>query len=160
MRTSYIIALGSNVPHSRFGNPANILSAAIDALDLTVLAVSPTIASRPLGPSLRTYANGAALIETEMMPDALLDHLKALEAAFGRRSGGKRWGSRVLDLDIILWSGGLWTSPGLGIPHREFRRRAFVLGPVCEIAGDWRDPISGFSVRQLKARLDRKHPFA
>jgi 2-amino-4-hydroxy-6-hydroxymethyldihydropteridine diphosphokinase len=64
----------------------------------------------------------------------------------------------VLDLDIILWSGGVWAGGGLVIPHPSFRERRFVLDPLAEIAPDWRDPLSGASVRQLLARLARPSP--
>lgn len=158
MRTSYAIALGSNMRHVRHGAPERVIAAAIEAFDLPVLAVSKTIRSRPLGPSARTYANAAALIETAMAPLDLLDHLKAIEADFGRREGSQRWSARVLDLDIVLWSGGMWADGELTIPHPAFRTRAFVLGPLSEILPDWRDPITGCTVRQLKARLDRRPP--
>jgi 2-amino-4-hydroxy-6-hydroxymethyldihydropteridine diphosphokinase len=152
----YLIALGSNRPHGRFGRPERVIQAAIAALGGQLLAVSRTHHSRPIGPSQRAYANAAGLIDSDLPPPALLARLKAIERAFGRRAGGRRWGARVLDLDIILWSGGIWAGPGLGIPHRAFRTRRFVLDPLCEIAGDWRDPLTGLAVRHLKARLDRK----
>lgn len=113
--------------------------------------------TRPLGPSARAYTNAVVLIETDLAPPALLAHLKAIERAYGRRRG-RRWGARPLDLDIIGWSGGIWHSPTLGIPHAAFRRRRFVLAPLVEIAPDWRDPVTNLTARHLLARLDRKHP--
>ena len=150
----YLIALGSNQRHHRHGPPQAVLRAAIAALaakGIAPEAVSPTIASLPLGPSSRRYANSAALIETALPPRALLTRLKQMEGAFGRR-GGQRWGSRVLDLDIILWSGGRWHDQHLTIPHRLWRERAFVLQPIIAITPDWRDPVSRLSVRQLAMR--------
>jgi 2-amino-4-hydroxy-6-hydroxymethyldihydropteridine diphosphokinase len=123
-----------------------------------VLAVAPVIASAPLGPSLRRYANGAAVIETPLDPPALLTLLKTIECSFGRTRGGKRWGARVLDLDIVLWSDGMWGSPALVVPHRSFRERLFVLQPAAAIAPSWRDPVSGLTVRHLRARLTRPRP--
>lgn len=152
----YLIALGSNQRHRRYGSPPANLRHAIGVLDVKVLAVSPIIASAPLGPSKRTYANAAAIIKTKMEPQELLNHLKSIEARFGRSTRGRRWGSRVLDLDIILWSGGMWSTPDLAIPHISFRERDFVLRPACVIAADWRDPLTGLRVKHLKARLDRK----
>src|SRR3546814_8929009 len=61
----------------------------------------------PLGPTIRRFANMVAIIESDDDPPALLRRLKAIEHAFGRRRG-RRWGARVIDLDIILWSGGAW----------------------------------------------------
>ena len=156
MRTSYIIALGSNRPHARHGAPQHTVRAALSRLGLPLINISNIIQSRPIGPSQRTYANAAALIETDLDPPALLAHLKTVERDMGRQRTGQRWGARVIDLDIILWSEGCWQSPDLVIPHPEFRRRNFVLDPLCAIASSWRDPLTGFSIGQLKARLDRK----
>jgi 2-amino-4-hydroxy-6-hydroxymethyldihydropteridine diphosphokinase len=115
------------------------------------------VASAPVGPSHRRYANAVALIASEEAPEALLARLKAIERAFGRRAG-QRWGSRVLDLDIVLWSGGAWGSPGLVVPHVAFRQRPFVLGPLLHVAPGWRDPMTGRTVRQLARRLTRRRP--
>ena len=158
VRTSYLIALGSNKRHARYGPPERVLAAALDQLDISVVALSRIVQSAPVGPSNRRYANAAAMIETPMTPPELLHHLKTIEDRFGRRAGGRRWGARVLDLDIILWSGGLWATPSLAIPHPAFRDRGFVLSPAIDIAPDWRDPVTGLTLRHLKARLDRRCP--
>ncbi|HEX9963848.1 MAG TPA: 2-amino-4-hydroxy-6-hydroxymethyldihydropteridine diphosphokinase, partial [Allosphingosinicella sp.] len=96
-----------------------------------------------------------ALVESDLDPPALLARLKRIERDFGRR-GGRRWGPRVLDLDIVLWSHGAWAGDGLIVPHPEFRRRGFVLEPLVEVAPTWRDPITGATVRQLHYRLRRR----
>ncbi|MBN8484613.1 MAG: 2-amino-4-hydroxy-6-hydroxymethyldihydropteridine diphosphokinase [Sphingomonadales bacterium] len=161
MRQRYLIALGSNMRHVRHGSPERVLAAALAALErkgVKVLAAAPVIRSAPLGPSRRRYANGAALIGTKLDPAELLDLLKAVERRFGRTRGGQRWASRVLDLDIVLWSGGAWSSPGLTVPHAAFRQRTFVLAPALAIAPDWRDPLTALSLRQLHARLTRPRP--
>ena len=88
----------------------------------------------------------------------LLITLKAIERKFGRRAGGQRWSARVLDLDIVLWSGGAWSSRNLTIPHPQFRRRGFVLAPAQDIAAQWRDPRTGLTLRQLHHRLIRSKP--
>jgi 2-amino-4-hydroxy-6-hydroxymethyldihydropteridine diphosphokinase len=123
-----------------------------------IAAIAPTIESAPIGPSLRRYANGALLLETSLAPPELLAALKAIERQFGRTTRGQRWSSRVLDLDVVLWSGGVFVAPGLIVPHRLFRQRTFVLGPAAAIAPLWRDPVTGLSLRQLYARLTRRSP--
>jgi len=120
----------------------------------TVRRRSPVIASAPIGPAQRRFANAVAALETELSPPDLLGELKALETAFGRRRG-QAWGDRVLDLDIVLWSGGVWHSRSLRIPHRGLAERGFVLGPAAAIAPGWRTPGSGLTLRQLQARLTR-----
>ena len=159
MSHRYLIGLGSNIPHPAYGTPAQVLRAAFGELDKLgdLGAVSPIIASDPLGPSRRRYANAAAMIDSSETPPSLLSQLKKIERAFGVRRGG-RWRARVLDLDIVMWSGGIWASSTLAIPHPHFRQRAFVLGPASAIAPLWRDPISSLSLRQLNARLTKPRP--
>ena len=156
--SSYLIALGSNVRHHRFGPPERVLAAALAELarrGIKVVAAGPVVRSAPIGPSLRRYANGAAVVKWKRSPEDLLRTLKEIEQAFGRRAGGQRWTSRVLDLDIVLWSGGVWSSADLTVPHLLFRDRDFVLGPAAAIAPGWRDPVTSLTLRQLAARLTR-----
>ena len=154
-RTSYVIGLGSN-RRGRHGSPAREVRAAIDALGGLVVA-SPIVASAPLGPSIRRFANAVALIESDENPPELLARLKTIEGRFGRRRG-QRWGARVIDLDIILWSGGSWAGPGLIVPHVQFRERGFVVGPLATIVPAWRDPVTHRTVRQLAHAVDRRAP--
>jgi 2-amino-4-hydroxy-6-hydroxymethyldihydropteridine diphosphokinase len=150
----YAIALGSN-RRGRHGSPAATVRAAAAAIGAERLStVRPTPA---LGPAGRGFANAVALVSSGLEPPALLARLKQLERDFGRR-GGRRWGPRVLDLDIILWSKGAWGGDGLIVPHPEYRRRRFVLQPLAELAPGWRDPITGATVGQLLFRLTRRHP--
>ncbi|KQM19259.1 2-amino-4-hydroxy-6-hydroxymethyldihydropteridine diphosphokinase [Novosphingobium sp. Leaf2] len=158
----YLIALGSNQRHASHGSPRAVVAAAIKALDrgtFTLMTASRVIDSAPLGPSLRRYANAAALVRTRHEPPAVLRKLHKIERRFGRRRRGQQWGARVLDLDIVMWSGGLHegTSRGqsLTIPHPEFRDRPFVTGPARQIAGLWRDPLTNLTIRQLHARLTK-----
>ena len=155
----YAIALGSNRPRARH-RPEAVVRAAFVALDiapLRILALSRLHASAPLGPSRRRYANAAVLVETMLTPPALLAHLKAIERRFGRRRG-RRWGARTLDLDIVLWSGGIWRERSLKVPHPVFRTRDFVLRPLAQIAAAWRDPVCGLSVAHLLARNRMRKP--
>lgn len=156
----YAIGLGSNRRHPRFGDPRAVLMAALAALesdDVEAVDASPIIASAPLGPSRRRYANAVALVASTLTPPEMLACLQAIEAAFGRRTG-QRWGARTLDLDILLWSGGVWSDAALNIPHPAMAQRDFVLGPLRAIAPDWRHPLTAHSVRQLAARLVRAKP--
>ncbi len=156
----YAVGIGSNRPLSRHLGPRAIVHAAMTALDLPplqVVARAPVIATRPLGPSLRRYANSAAIVASALPPHAMLDRLQALEARFGRRRY-RRWGDRTLDLDLLLWSGGRVDSRRLVVPHAALGKRAFVLDPLLRIARRWRDPVSGATVAQLAARLGKpKH---
>ena len=157
-RTRYAIALGSN-RRSRYGGPGATLRAALASVERlgSVERVSRIVGTPAVGPAGRAFANAVAILATELPPDRLLEALKKVEREFGRR-GGRRWGPRVLDLDIILWSEGPWAGPGPLIPHAEFRARRFVLQPLAAVAPHWRDPISGATVRQLLYRLVKDAP--
>ncbi|WP_260929090.1 2-amino-4-hydroxy-6-hydroxymethyldihydropteridine diphosphokinase [Novosphingobium sp. 9] len=155
----YLIALGSNRRHPQYGLPRRVLTAALDALStagLRIEAASPLLESAPIGPSLRRYANGAAVVASDLEPEPLLDLLLEIEAQFGRKRRGQAWSSRVLDLDVVLWSGGAYAGDHLVIPHPLYRRRDFVLAPARRIAPHWRDPLSGLTPRHHHARLTKR----
>lgn len=159
-RWHYAIGIGSNQPLSRALGPRAIVAATFRALDrgpFRLVASSPIIASRPVGPSRRSYANAAALIATTKEPMEVLVRLQKLERA-GKRRRARRWGARTLDLDILLWDGGIFAAPRLMIPHPAVRGRSFVLGPLRTVAPRWRDPMSGLRVAHLAARLAKAKP--
>jgi 2-amino-4-hydroxy-6-hydroxymethyldihydropteridine diphosphokinase len=152
----YAIAIGSNRRHVRYGAPTGVVAGAMAALDLTfeLFAASPIIINPAVGGAGREFANAVVLVETGRNPEAMLAAIKAIEREFGRRAG-KRWGARVLDLDVIAWSGGTFASRALVIPHPRLAKRDFVLGPLCAIAPDWR--IAGaLTARHLAARLHKQ----
>ena len=154
----YAIAIGSNRPHGRFGRPTGVVEAAIARLDeeFGLFDASPIIMNPAHGGAGRDFANAVALVESDLDPPQMLCRLKALERRFGRRRS-KRWGPRVLDLDLALWSGGKFRSRWLNIPHRQLSRRDFVLGPLAAIAPGWR--IQGsLTARHLAHRLARRAP--
>jgi 2-amino-4-hydroxy-6-hydroxymethyldihydropteridine diphosphokinase len=154
----YAIAIGSNRPQGRFGRPPQVVEAAIARLDreFSLFDASPIILNAAHGGAGRDFANAVALVESDLEPPKMLRRLKAVERDFGRR-GGRRWGSRVLDLDIVLWSGGKWCSRRLTIPHPQITKRSFVLQPLAAIAPDWR--VRGpLAVRHLAERLARRAP--
>ena len=156
----YALALGSNRPTIGGEDPRALLERAFVALEVApfrVISRSAIIATAPLGPSHRCYANAAALVETTLSPPEMLARLKQIERAFGRRRG-RRWGPRPLDLDVILWSCGAWAGADLVVPHPHFREREFVLGPLAQVAPGWRDPLTGLAVRHLLARLKKRRP--
>lgn len=150
---TYVVAAGSN-RRGRHGAPRAEVAAALDSLDALS---SPIVESAPWGPSSRRYANAVGLVRSDLPPPAMLSLLKATERTFGRRRG-RRWGARVIDLDIVLWSGGTWRSRTLAVPHPGYRLRPFVLAPLVMVAPQWRDPASGHTARQLLARLTRPRP--
>ena len=154
----YAIAIGSNRPHGKYGRPAGVVEAAIARLDqeFGLFDASPIILNPAHGGAGRDFANAVALIESALPPEVMLQQLKSIERDFGRRSG-RRWGPRVLDLDVAAWSGGCFRSRRLTVPHKELATRTFVLQPLAAVAPDWR--IRGsLTARHLAERLARKAP--
>lgn len=143
------------------GAPQRVIAQAVNALemgDIDVFTHSAIIDSAPMGPSQRRYANSVAIIATSLPPPALLMRLHEIEAHFGRVRRGRPWRARTLDLDILLWSGGIWADDDLDIPHPGLQSRNFVLTPAAMIAPDWRDPVTGLTIRQLQSRFNRPKP--
>jgi 2-amino-4-hydroxy-6-hydroxymethyldihydropteridine diphosphokinase len=154
----YAIAIGSNRPHGRHGRPTGVVEAAIARLDqeFGLFDAAPILLNPAHGGAGRDFANSIALVESALDPPAMLYRLKAIERDFGRRRG-RRWGTRVLDLDIVAWSGGKWRSRGLNVPHDLATRRSFVLGPLAAIAPGWR--LEGhITAHHFAHRLARRRP--
>ena len=154
----YAIAIGSNRMHGRHGRPAGVVEAAIAELDrqFDLFDASPILLNPAQGGAGRDFANAVALVASNEEPRAMLAGLKAIERAFGRRPG-RRWGPRVLDLDILAWDGGRVRSRRLKVPHPMLERRAFMLLPLSQVAPAWRIR-DGLTVRHLAARLARRVP--
>ena len=154
----YAVAIGSNRPHGRFGRPAQVIEAAIARLDeeFGLFDSSPILINPAHGGAGRDFANAVALVESPEQPPEMLKRLKSIERDFGRRRG-RRWGARVLDLDIVAWSGGAWRSRRLTVPHPAATQRQFVLQPLAAIAPGWRLD-GGLTARHLAHRLARRAP--
>lgn len=154
----YAIAIGSNRPHGRHGRPPQVVEAALARLDqdFGLFDASPILLNAAYGGAGRDFANAVALVESGLQPTVMLERLKVIERDFGRRRG-RRWGARVLDLDIIAWSGGKWRSRRLIVPHPAVATRSFVIGPLATIAPSWR--LAGYlTARHLAHRLAHRSP--
>jgi 2-amino-4-hydroxy-6-hydroxymethyldihydropteridine diphosphokinase len=142
---------------SNLGDRAAHLAFAVDELHpvLDHLRVSRFVDTAPVGAGPQPiFLNGAAVGETTLGPRLLLDLLLAIERARGRERPFPN-APRTLDLDLILYGEAVVSEPGLTLPHPRFRDRAFVLGPLAEIAPGMRDPITGRTVGELWRHLQR-----
>jgi 2-amino-4-hydroxy-6-hydroxymethyldihydropteridine diphosphokinase len=146
------IGLGSNL-----GDSQTILNAALQVLAETpticVKAKSPVYQTVAIGPPQPDYLNQCAVLVTSLEPQALLTHLLAVEAQFGRVRR-ERWGPRLLDIDLLLFDDRIFQQPGLEIPHPRMAERAFVLVPLRDIAPDWIEPCSGQTIADLVQQVD------
>jgi 2-amino-4-hydroxy-6-hydroxymethyldihydropteridine diphosphokinase len=156
MGTLALIGLGSNL-----GDRKAILDGVVAQLrqtpELLVRSVSTYHETKPVGgpAGQGPFLNAAAALETTLEPIALLHRLQEIEADAGRVRT-VRWGERTLDLDVLLFGDEIIDRPDLSVPHPRMGVRRFVLVPLEEIAPDARDPLTGRSISELRANLDRR----
>ena len=149
MSSRVAIALGSNLGDRRAHLAFAVEHLAPHLTDLrvsSILETAPFEVPEPQPP----YLNGAVAGETLLGPEAILELLKHIEWARGRRRPAPR-APRTLDLDLILFGDRVIDTPELQVPHPRFRSRVFVLEPLTEVAASWKDPVSGKTVAALLA---------
>lgn len=118
-----------------------------------LIRVSPLYRTEPLGIREQDwFVNAVAEIRTALPPRELLSALLHIENRMGRVRA-RRWGPRVIDLDLLLYGQSVIEEPGLTVPHPELHKRRFVLVPLNEIAPYAVHPVFGISVKSLLDRL-------
>ena len=151
------IGLGSNLSDKVAGQILDSKSQLEQALSslyehpqINILKLSNFYQTPAIGPGQQPdYINGAAMLETDLSPLALLDLLQAIENQQGRVRT-IRWGARTLDLDILLYDQLTEDSERLTIPHPRMHERGFVLAPMADIAADLCLP-TGENISELLA---------
>lgn len=128
----FVVGLGSNL-----GSREAFLRAAIRLVGqlegARVEARSRLYLTPPVGPPQPDYLNAALRLSTSLSPLVLLDALLDVELRLGRVRD-ERWGPRVLDLDVLAWSGDALDHPRLRVPHPHLHERPFALFPLMDVA--------------------------
>jgi 2-amino-4-hydroxy-6-hydroxymethyldihydropteridine diphosphokinase len=146
------LALGSNM-----GNRLANLKAAINNLtpQMSVKIKSSVYETPPLGFTEQApFLNQVIMVNTYLEPQALLSHLKRLEAALGRVPHFQN-GPRLIDIDILFFDDLMIDTHTLAIPHPRLHERAFVLVPLAEIAPDLVHPVLRRPNHELLDEVDR-----
>ncbi len=144
------IALGSNL-----GDRSRNLKTALELLDragrIALDTVSAVYETAPVGgPEQGPFLNACASVITELPPTLLLSVLLETEEKMGRIRE-VRWGPRIIDLDLLLYSSTIMSTPLLELPHPEMCERDFVLIPLSDIAPDQNIPGLNRSVSMILA---------
>ncbi|WP_035253013.1 2-amino-4-hydroxy-6-hydroxymethyldihydropteridine diphosphokinase [Desulfatiglans anilini] len=118
-----------------------------------VAAVSPFFGSEPVGVVGQDwYVNAVAELEVEIPARRLLEALLAIEAGMGRVRL-KKWDSRPIDLDILIFGKEVIDEADLSVPHPLMHTRRFVLAPLAALAAEWVHPVLNMTVQALLDRL-------
>lgn len=150
------LSLGSNLGDRQAYIHQGI--AELDALEsCKVCGQSDIIETEPYGDVVQDpFLNCVVQIETVLSPRQLLEKLHEIEA-HANRTREIHWGPRTLDLDILFYDHITVNTPELTIPHADLHNRAFVLGPLCEIAPWYQHPLLHQTVRQLHEKLVKEN---
>jgi len=148
------LGLGSNQQ-----GPAAQLQTALGKLahidGIEILQVSGFYRTPPWGDEQQDdFINAVVQVETSLAPMPLLRALQSVENAMGRIRGGRRWGPRVIDIDLLLYGDLQFRSEELELPHPRMHERAFVLVPLCELDAGLTIPGRGKAGEVLQT-LDR-----
>lgn len=134
-----VIGLGSNLKN-KIANLRLALSHIRNLTNVKVLKVSGIYESSAQVPKDAAaewnldFLNAAVLVQVTggFAPDQLLQELKNIEKKMGRVLN-EIWQPRIIDLDILFWSGIAFNSAELKIPHPRLLERPFALLPLLEV---------------------------
>lgn len=143
------IGLGSNL-----GDREERIRRALEWLafhrDMELVSHTAAVETEPWGDADQPrFLNAVAEIRTTLPPHALLAELKRAEQELGRREGGRRWGPREIDLDILLFGEAIVESAELTVPHAHLLDRPFVLVQLVELDPALAHPVTGVLLRTL-----------
>lgn len=153
--TPAYVALGSNVePCEHLSRAARELARCFPGARF-----SPCYRNAAYGFDGDDFLNAVAELQTGLAVEPLLASLRAIERRCGRRADDPKWGPRAMDLDLLLYGALVGSGPGYVLPRPDLTRRAYMLGPLAELAPDLSYPPHGPTMAVLwKGFDDSKAP--
>ncbi len=160
MTTAYI-GLGSNL-----GNREGYINSAIKLLadneHIELVRASDIIETAPLARIEQPrYLNAVAEVKTSLSPEDLHKKMLEIERSLGREkkqgprlAGTKKWASRIIDLDLLLFGEQIINHSKLTVPHPQMHLRSFVLKGLCQLNGNLLHPVIKEPVKVLTERLN------
>lgn len=158
MRNSSVyFSLGSNVGDSASNCLMALNKLKMDSEKVCLKECSPFFRTSPQDHENQPwFVNAVGRLETPLNPYDLLDYFKKIEADLGRDFSVKRFGPRIIDIDIIFYDDIILDNPMLTIPHERMHLRRFVLEPFCWLNPDFVHPVIGGSVSVILSGLDNE----
>ena len=150
------LSLGSNL-----GARKSYIEQALRALEERIGALfkcSSLYETAPWGfCSEHGFLNAVALFETTLSPLQILDITQDIERLLGRsqKTGSDGYQDRTIDIDLLFCDNAVIAEPRLTLPHPLLEKRRFVLEPLAEIAPALQHPVSGLTVKEMLAALNR-----
>ena len=118
-----------------------------------VITVSAVYETQSWGKTdLPDYLNQVVKIKTDLPAQQVLHRILAIELLMGRKREEK-WGSRIIDIDILFYGDHIINESALVVPHPELHNRRFTLEPLVELAPDFVHPVLKKSILDLKKEL-------
>lgn len=158
------LGLGGNLECETYGGPRRTCGAALDLLSergVSILAHSRWYESAPVPVSDQPwFINGVVSIETRLSPGDLVKTVLAVESELGRRRSVPN-APRTIDIDVIAYDNEIIdrvdgrNASDVIIPHPRMHIRAFVILPLADIAPQWRHPVTGQGIEELKGDLPK-----
>lgn len=143
------VSIGSNIERKRnIGRALQALAVAYGDLQQ-----SSVYESAAVGFDSTPFYNLVVAFQTDDSPQAVQEALRRIEDSQGRLRAGKL-AARTLDLDLLLYDDLVINAGKLVLPRDDIDRYAFVLGPLAEIAGERRHPVSGKRYTDMWAAFD------
>jgi 2-amino-4-hydroxy-6-hydroxymethyldihydropteridine diphosphokinase len=144
------LSLGGNL-----GDREKNLFLAIDLLkkeNITITAISKIYETASWGINDQPdFLNLVIKIYSNLNAEELLEKILHIEKLMGR-TREKKWGSRLIDIDIIAYGNEIYNSEKLKIPHPYLQERKFVLIPLKEIEPNWHHPILNKNIDELLSK--------
>ncbi len=120
---------------------------------------SPWYRNRAVGFDGDDFINYVAGFSTDVPLEAVVVQLQTIEGVCGRTRAAPRWAPRTMDLDILLYGEQVLDTPTLHLPRPDLLRRAYMLGPLADLAPELRHPTAGLTIGELWRRFERTaHP--
>lgn len=115
--------------------------------------------NRAVGFEGADFVNWVASLSTDWPLERLLQRLHEIEALCGRARNAPKWAPRGMDLDVLLYGDLISSTPSRRLPRPDLLKRAYMLGPLAEIAPEVVHPTLGQTIGELWQQFDRAaHP--